>query len=517
MADGVDIDLYAEDLDSDLNQESDYNHDSNVDLYDDVITASNNGAASEENQRASSKSSSSGKRVSVYVGNLTWWTTDQDVTDAINSIGVNDVYEIKFYENRANGQSKGFCIVTLGSENAFQVVLEKLPKKDIHGQNPVVTPCSRQNLNHFEMQSRKPGQSSSRSDSDRERERDREKSSSRSTSQSGRNHRDSHSPYSRGIAGLPLGPPPNQGPPLQFQTLPPQIQGPPPIRPPLPPGIPPLPPGLHGIPPPRPGTLPPGLLRIPPPRGPPPPLGPRNPLLDPRGPPPEWDPRSPLSHSLVPTLPPSRPPPPVPVPGLPPTIPPPSVHPPAPHVNPAFFSQPPPTSQPGDIYSRPPPAQYSDLRDRHESSIQSLNETEFEELMSRNRTVSSSAIGRAVADASAGDFAAAIETLVTAISLIKQSKVSNDDRCKILISSLQDTLHGIESKSYGSRTKERARSRERERSRERPSRREKPSRRERSRSREREYRERSRERDRYHEDRYREKERDREREHRSRH
>jgi len=35
------------------------------------------------------------------------WTTDQDLTDALNSIGVNDLLEIKFYENRANGQSKG--------------------------------------------------------------------------------------------------------------------------------------------------------------------------------------------------------------------------------------------------------------------------------------------------------------------------------------------------------------------------------------------------------------------------
>ena len=40
---------------------------------------------------------------------------------------------------------------------------------------------------------------------------------------------------------------------------------------------------------------------------------------------------------------------------------------------------------------------------------------------------------------------------MTAISLIKQSKVAHDERCKILVSSLQDTLHGIEAKSYGSR------------------------------------------------------------------
>lgn len=35
------------------------------------------------------------------------WTTDEDLTDAIRSIGINDVLEIKFFENRANGQSKG--------------------------------------------------------------------------------------------------------------------------------------------------------------------------------------------------------------------------------------------------------------------------------------------------------------------------------------------------------------------------------------------------------------------------
>lgn len=50
----------------------------------------------------------------------------------------------------------------------------------------------------------------------------------------------------------------------------------------------------------------------------------------------------------------------------------------------------------------------------------------------------------------AGDYGNAIETLLTAIALIRQSKVAADDRCKVLVSSLQDCLHGIESKSYGS-------------------------------------------------------------------
>lgn len=119
--------------------------------------------------------------------------------------------------------------------------------------------------------------------------------------------------------------------------------------------------------------------------------------------------------------------------------------------------------------------------DQGMSQVPQISEVDFEEIMARNRTVSSSAIARAVSDAAAGEYSSAIETLVTAISLIKQSKVAQDERCKILISSLQDTLHGIEAKSYSRR--ERSRSRDRHR---RP-------RRERSTSR---YRERSRERER---------------------
>ncbi|XP_077558888.1 cleavage and polyadenylation specificity factor subunit 6-like isoform X4 [Haemaphysalis longicornis] len=659
MADGVDIDLYADDLEQDFNQEGYNEHDSNVDLYDDVIAAPSSDGNTDEVSGMGNQSqgnSHPSKRVALYIGNLTWWTTDQDVTDAIGAVGVNDVLDIKFFENRANGQSKGFCIVTLGSDSAVRAVMEKLPKKELHGQNPVVTTCSRQHLNHFEMQSRKPSQTSSQSreyDDFYRGERRMDRYMGKYDRNSGgydgklRGDRDPYHMGGGGDRGPPsgrLGPPrgpspqgrsersrpfPNQGrmppvgPPLIGQAPPPpqytpdyppppmRLGGPPPpqVHPPGPPPPlrppppqagppPPLPANLQGPPPPtgavppRTGPPPPSLLRMPPPRGPPPPLGaPRGPPLlpDHRGPPPvanEWE-RPPGLHSLPPVsqppphtpggvppgpAPPGMPPNRLPPPG-PPVVPAPNVPPPAPHVNPAFFPQhaglppPPTTSQPSDPYGRPPPTQYAHDyrgpsndslpysvdprgmlpasssippsgnvslwkqhgRDQHErrdikkpayppTNRQDplnppINEAEFEEIMSRNRTVSSSAIARAVADASAGEFASAIETLVTAISLIKQSKVANDDRCKILISSLQDTLHGIESKSYSSRSKDRPRSRERDRSRERSSRREKSSRRDRSRSRERDYRDRSRERDRYHEDRYRDKE----REHRSRH
>lgn len=202
---------------------------------------------------------------------------------------------------------------------------------------------------------------------------------------------------------------------------------------------------------------------------------------------------------------------------------------PAPHVNPAFFNQNqgpgpiqgPPGGQPPNMppnqfnqnSGMPPqrgpwqggpqtakPANNASFNEPAPPSSSSLSEVEFEEIMTRNRTVSSSAIARAVSDAAAGEYSSAIETLVTAISLIKQSKVAQDERCKILISSLQDTLNGIESKSYSRRERSRSRDRSyrrgrRDRSNSRERYKEKRYSRERSRERDRE-RDRDRDRDR---------------------
>uniref|UniRef100_A0A8C6UM29 Cleavage and polyadenylation specificity factor subunit 6 n=1 Tax=Neogobius melanostomus TaxID=47308 RepID=A0A8C6UM29_9GOBI len=123
MADGVDhIDIYA-DVEEEFNQEAEYPVHEQIDLYDDVISPSaNNGDAPEDRDYLDSAPGAteggksapanvvytySGKRIALYIGNLTWWTTDEDLTEAIRSIGITDVLEIKFFENRANGQSKG--------------------------------------------------------------------------------------------------------------------------------------------------------------------------------------------------------------------------------------------------------------------------------------------------------------------------------------------------------------------------------------------------------------------------
>nr|XP_054761259.1 cleavage and polyadenylation specificity factor subunit 6-like [Lytechinus pictus] len=173
MADGVDIDLYADDVDQEFSQEAEqYNSSSGgVDLYDDVITAPSDGSGKSQNvsgggdaskaRRHSSDQHSggqppySGKRVSLYVGNLTWWTTDNDLKQAVNELGVKDLQDIKFFENRANGQSKGFAAVHVGSDNSYRLLMHNLGKKEIHGQLPMVTPHNKQSFGQFDQASKK--------------------------------------------------------------------------------------------------------------------------------------------------------------------------------------------------------------------------------------------------------------------------------------------------------------------------------------------------------------------------
>uniref|UniRef100_A0A069DWM7 Cleavage and polyadenylation specificity factor subunit 6 n=1 Tax=Panstrongylus megistus TaxID=65343 RepID=A0A069DWM7_9HEMI len=602
MADNVDIDLYAEDIEQDFTQEE-FGADG-LDLYDDVIASAplknassdvnkvpNNtstGVSGQTSNRPESNtltcvnhlttgsatsnlappgpySSYTGRKYQLYVGNLTWWTTDQDITDAIVSLGIQDFIEVKFFENRSNGQSKGFCIVSFGSEQSMRLCMDKLPKKELHGQAPIVTYTSKQALNQFEAQTKA-----------------RPTPTNQTTNQS-------RLPTHPGSAGINQSPRMIMGPPQIRNRMPPpgmnpggprvlQPGGPPHMG--GPPGTPsnqqhmnfhntwqngirqngpPRPPGPpQQLQPQRPGGPPPGMYQGPPPpgqgippRGPPPGI-PGGPPPDQRGPPPrpDWN-RPPgmqnpggfIPHQQgVPGMQnmptpgqgpmnrgPSGPIPPPQISGGPGSTNASTTH---SHVQSTFFPQNsgtahqgpphqvsqqgppqgPPQGQHGPSHAIPPhnyhngppltqrihPFVGGPSASEHRSEPPALSEAEFEEIMSRNRTVSSSAIARAVSDAAAGEFASAIETLVTAISLIKQSKAANDDRCKILVSSLQDTLHGVETKSYGSR-RDRSRSRERERAHRR-------SRRDRSRSRE--YRERSRERDR---DRDRDRERDKER------
>ncbi|KAG5270354.1 hypothetical protein AALO_G00191710 [Alosa alosa] len=311
------------------------------DLYDDVVTGSvdqrrmsggdvrthNKDLEKHDNPKPLITYSYSGgqtKRLSVYVGNFSWWTSDTDLLTLASTMGVKDILEIKFAENRANGQSRGYAELVVSTEASLQKLLETMPQCHINGERVDCRFATRQNLAVFETLANK---------------RIPQRSNSKSESESVTDNR------------------PNF--PSSSEPCPP-------------------------------------------------------------------------SHAPLP--------------------------PPALHLNPAFF--PPPQ----ESYNNPPP--YSRQSREREDSTPPLPDSEYDELMNRNKTIASSAISKAVAGAAAGDVSLAVETLLTAIAVIKQSRVYSDERCRALVTSLKDCLFSIESKSYGSRKKHRSRERERSRDRE---------------------------------------------------
>jgi len=100
----------------------------------------------------------------------------------------------------------------------------------------------------------------------------------------------------------------------------------------------------------------------------------------------------------------------------------------APHVNPAFLPQDDHLGGPGM---------------RMSLHGQGISDMDIESLR-RNQSVASTAIQRAMGDANDGDYESGIETLVTAISIIKQSSTANAESSQVLVQSLQDCLHTLE-------------------------------------------------------------------------
>jgi len=334
----------------------------------------------------------SGKQ--VYVGNLTWWTNDEELSNAVQECGVTDLLSVKFFENRINGQSKGFALVEVASDTSHRLILDRLPNQTIHGQKPMATFVTKPNLTMFEQQARKDKGGSRDDDykNYRDRDRDHRDRDYRDRDREDRHHHDRRDrnrpqfpppmqPQFIAAPGFQPGAPVQLGPQIIDHNLgmqPQQIQFPP-------------------------GTVPPGAI-----------------VVDAMG--------NVIQGGLppinnVPGFAPG-----IPVSGAPPQFQPrPGV---GAHINPAFMQ--PDGGGPVDPVTGVP------------LQTQGLSEEDMES-MRRNQAVGSTAIQRAMSDANAGEFESGIETLVTAISLIKQSTTSKTEPAQVLIQSLQDCLHGLES------------------------------------------------------------------------
>ncbi|XP_056268944.1 cleavage and polyadenylation specificity factor subunit 7-like [Pseudoliparis swirei] len=317
------------------------------------------------------------RRLSLYIGNFPWWTSDKDITCMAQTLGVKDIKEIKFAENKINGQSRGFAEVVVTSEESLKILLEKIPHCELNGDKIDCRFATRHNLGVFEDIANK--RIPMRVNSKDPKESDSSDKIPRLLAQE-----PSPAPFPQHYPSYPLA--------NRFPSLPgPYLNHPPPPFPHMPPNIPPPMP---------------------------PPMFPPHPIHVPSQPPPSL------------------------------------------HVNPAFF----------------PP-----VHDGHNSQAYSQQKNtprntdrDFEDLMNRNKAVASSAISKAVSGATAGDLRVAMETLLTAIAIIKQSRVYGDERCQALVTSLKDCLVSIQgnqgyrsSSRSGEDERDRDRGRDRERERER--------------------------------------------------
>jgi cold-inducible RNA-binding protein len=67
----------------------------------------------------------------IYVGNLPYTATEEDVTDLFAAYGPVD--RVKIITDRETGRSKGFAFVTLGDQSQLNASIEALDGHDFQG------------------------------------------------------------------------------------------------------------------------------------------------------------------------------------------------------------------------------------------------------------------------------------------------------------------------------------------------------------------------------------------------
>jgi cold-inducible RNA-binding protein len=67
----------------------------------------------------------------LYVGNLAWTVTDQDLQEVFSEAGTVDSSQVIF--DRATNRSRGFGFVEMASDDAAEAAIKKLNGRDVKG------------------------------------------------------------------------------------------------------------------------------------------------------------------------------------------------------------------------------------------------------------------------------------------------------------------------------------------------------------------------------------------------
>jgi len=90
------------------------------------------------------------EQTALYIGNLQWWTTDQDLEDAAREYG--KIKTIKFFENKMNGKSKGYAFVEFHDPFSAKSCKEGLQGRILHDKPIIINFVSASTLKELQQQ-----------------------------------------------------------------------------------------------------------------------------------------------------------------------------------------------------------------------------------------------------------------------------------------------------------------------------------------------------------------------------
>jgi len=124
-------------------------------LYDDLVTGEEPYRESRSERSQSPEPSTpksdqeviehhSSDQTAVYIGGLTWWTTDQDLETLFSEYG--RVKSVKFFEDKVNGKSKGYALIEFANPDSAHQARDKLNGREINGKQCVINFVNPENL-----------------------------------------------------------------------------------------------------------------------------------------------------------------------------------------------------------------------------------------------------------------------------------------------------------------------------------------------------------------------------------